>query len=164
MSSPNSLARSQFRSPRRSAKSSQWAPRPGLSVGLGVSAATKSTDTPSEAPTFLFPSSQAILRGKSILVICDETAARQELCGALYRDGKNPEASRFCVKPSGCRVAGHKQGEKAFPNEGIFIHEYNTKRKSNCFHKPRGSLKLIDKHLNSLLNADTAALSLPLHH
>ena len=55
----------------------------------------------------------------------------------------------------------HKHGGKAFPNEGIFIHEYNTKRKNNCLHKPRGSLKLLGKHLNTLLNADTTTLSLP---
>ena len=81
MSSPNSLAQS--RSPRRTAKISKWASRPGLSVGLGVAeeTAVNAPDTLSEASTF--PSSQSILRGKSIIVICDQAAARQETCGAL---------------------------------------------------------------------------------
>ena len=79
MSSPNSLA-------RREAKRSKWAQRPGLSVGLGGGGAP-STSTPTEdSPTIPFPSSQAILRGKSVLVICDAAVARQEVCGALYRD------------------------------------------------------------------------------
>ena len=91
MASPNALAQS--RSPSRSVKLSKWVQRLGLSVGLGGSETTSSTDPPSEAPAFPFPISQAILRGKSILVICDEAVARQEICGALYKDEKNPEAS-----------------------------------------------------------------------
>ena len=157
MSSPNSLAQS--RSPRRTAKLSKWASRPGLSVGLGGGEGSilSATDVPSDASTF--PSSQAILRGKSIIVIFDATAARQEICGALYRDEKNPEASWFCVKPGGCRIAGHKLGEKSFPTEGIYVHEYNTKRKSNCFHKPRGNVKISEVHKAALLSADTSSLS-----
>ena len=135
MSSPNSLA-------RREANHSKWAQRPGLSAGLGGPGPSDPTVDP---PSFPFPSSQAILRGKSVLVICDDAASRQELCGALYRDEKHPEASRFCVKLLGCRIAGHKHGEKAFATEGIYVHESNTKRKNNCYHKPRGSLKLLKK-------------------
>ena len=120
MSSPNSLAQS--RSPRRSAKLSKWAQRPGISAGLGSSKITPSSDVQSDS-SFPFPSSQSILRGKPIIVICDKAASRQELCGALYRDEKNPEASRLWVKLSGCRIAGHKQGMKAFTSEGILVHE-----------------------------------------
>ena len=108
-----------------------------------------------------FPSSQAILRGKSVLVICDDTVSKQELCRALYRDEKHPEASRFCTKPLGCRIAGHKLGEKAYVTAGIYVHEINTKRKNTCYHKPRGSISLIEKHRTSLLAADTSSLTLP---
>ena len=138
MSSPNSLA-------RREAKRSKWAQRPGLSAGLGGGGAPSSSNPTEDSLSFPFPSSQAILRGKSVLVICNDAASRQELCGALYRDEKHPEASRFCVKPLGCRIAGHKQGKKAFATEEINVHESNTKRKNNCYHKPRGSLKLLKK-------------------
>ena len=77
----------------------------------------------------------------------------------MYRDETNPEASRFCVKPSGYRITGHKHGVKAFIDEGIFVHENNTKRKSNCFHKPRGSIALLEKHRAALLTADTTSLA-----
>ena len=154
MSSPNSLA-------RREAKRSKWAARPGLSAGLGGGGAPSSSNPTEDSPSFPFPSSQSILRGKSILVLCDDTASKQELCGALYRDEKHPESSRFCAKPSGCRIAGHKLGEKAHVTEGIYVHEVNTKRKSTCYHKPRGSISLMETHRTSLLSADTSSLSLP---
>ena len=111
MSSTNSLA-------RRDAKRSKWAQRPGLSAGLGGGGAPSTSVPTEDPPTFPFSSSQAILRGKSVLVICDAAVSRQELCGALYRDEKHPEASRFCA----CRIAGHKHGEKAFATEGIYVH------------------------------------------
>ena len=154
MSSPNSLA-------RREAKRSKWAPRPGLSAGLGGGGAPNLPNPTEDSSSFPFPSSQAILRGKSILVVCEDTASKQELCGALYRDEKHPEASRFCSKPLGCRIAGHKSGEKAYVTAGIYVHEINTKRKNTCFHKPRGSISLMDNHLTSLLAADTSSLTLP---
>ena len=123
---------------------------------------TPSTSNPTEdSPTIPFPSSQAILRGKSVLVICDAAVARQELCGALYRDEKHLDATRFCAKPVGCRIAGHKHGDKAFATEGIYLHESNTKRKSNCFHKPRGSIQLTENLRTSILAADTSSLTLP---
>ena len=154
MSSPNSLA-------RREAKRSKWAPRPGLSAGLGGGGVPSSSNPTEGSPSFPFPSSQAILRGKSVLVICEDTVSKQELCGALYRDEKHPEASRFCAKPLGCRIAGHKLGEKAHVTAGIFVHEINTKRKNTCYHKPLGSISLIEKHRTSLLAADTSSLTLP---
>ena len=66
----------------------------------------------------------------------------------MYRDEKNPEA-------------GHKLGEKSFPTEGIYVHEYNTKRKSNCFHKPRGKVKIAEVYKAAVVSADTSALSHP---
>ena len=89
--------------PRRS-KVAAFKAQPGLLAGIGGGEALTSEP---------YPSSQSVIRGNSLIAICDSSAAKLELCGALCRDEKNPEASRFCNKPNSCRTQGHKNGEKA---------------------------------------------------
>ena len=125
------------------------APKSLLSRLSPVSSPLLGGDTLSGEP---YPSSQSVIRGKSLIAICDISAAKLKLCGSFCRDEKNPEASRFCTKPNSCRTQGHKNGEKASYTPGIYVRDANTKRIVESFFKPPGSISLLETHRFALCN------------